>query len=65
LIFIFFIIISIESNWIDTANNFAELFLSGKIEEITQKNIEEFMKWHTNVKIVFINYLEKNINTFL
>jgi leukotriene-A4 hydrolase len=60
--YINFLFYFIESKWIDTANEFAELFLSEKIDKIKESDIEEFMKWHTNVKIVFLNYLEKNIN---
>jgi len=29
---------------------------------ISEKEIDEFKSWHTNVKLVFLNYLGKNID---
>ena len=39
----------------------AELFLKDDPNLINEEIINEFKEWHTNVKIVFLNYLEKNI----
>jgi len=39
----------------------AELFLKNDTKLINEDVIKEFKSWHTNVKIVFLNYLEKNI----
>lgn len=42
----------------------AEMFLKGKSELITDKEISEFKSWHTNVKLVFLNYLNTNLDRF-
>jgi hypothetical protein len=39
----------------------AEKFLKNDPNLITEEIINEFKSWHTNVKIVLLNYLEKNL----
>jgi len=38
------------------------LFFKDEPQLITENIIQEFKSWHTNVKLVFLNYINKNIN---
>jgi len=54
----FFLLLATKS--IQTAKDLAELFLKGDSSLVSDKEVNEFKSWHTHVKLVFIDYLDKN-----
>ena len=53
---------NLETKWEEIANNLAEKFLKGEENLIGENEINEFKSWHTNVKLVFLSYMNQNIS---
>ncbi len=53
------ILFKLESKWVEEAFTLAKQFADGSVDKSTAK--EQFINWHTNVKLVFLGYLSDRL----